>query len=94
MKEQPDVDDLRFMRFLNKLVWASIPILFSLVGWAGAQVVDHETRLQIIEKSRFSREDGAAEREQRIAGDNDIRFQILETLKAIDKRLADLERGK
>ena len=93
MTDRDTIDNIPFMRFLNKLVWASIPVLFTLGGWVGAQVLDHETRITVIEGSRYSREDGAREREERIAADTSIRFEILDTLKSIEKRLDALERN-
>lgn len=87
----PSASDYRFMRFLNKLVWASIPVLFGLAGWAGAQIMDHETRITVIERSRYTREQGSEEREARIAGDTELRLLILETLNKIEKRLDRLE---
>lgn len=89
--KHPDADDYRFMRFLNKLVWASIPVLYALAGWAGKSIVDHETRIQIIENSRYTQSLGAKEREERIAGDAELNVKILETLGRIEKRLDRLE---
>jgi len=84
-------DDYRFMRFLNKLVWASIPVLFTLLGATGKQVLDNDKRLTVIESNRYSRDAGNAEREERINGDAELRALILSTLYSIEKRLDRVE---
>ena len=58
----PDLPADKRWALLDVVVKVSMPILMGVSAWAGMMVLDHESRLDVIEATRYTRDNAAAER--------------------------------
>lgn len=52
-------------RSLDVVMRLAFPVILGISSWAGMAVLDHESRLDVIEATRYTRDDAAAAREKR-----------------------------
>lgn len=95
IKEAIEAESWRW-KALDVAVKVSMPILLGISAWTATTLLDHDKRLEVIEATRYTREDAERERDQIRDALGDIRVLLAQKAssdRALQEDVAEIKQA-